>query len=76
MISWDNMKTMARATGRVDRQTRTFYIVAVEVGGSARRATLRGQVGDDGTIVADVKGPNLVCKSVAVPPYGAAPLGR
>jgi hypothetical protein len=72
MISWNDMKTIAQLTGHVDREARTFSIVAVEVGGQNARATLEGRVAEDGTIIADVKGPNVVCRAVAVPPYRAA----
>jgi hypothetical protein len=72
MISWNDMKTIARLTGHVNRTARTFSIVAVEVGGQGARAVLDGRVAEDGTITADVKGPNVVCRAVAVPPYRAA----
>ena len=69
MIAWDDMKTMARATGRVNRQSNTFAMKAVEMGGQGRMATVDGQIGENGTIVANIKGPNVACNSVIVRVY-------
>lgn len=69
MIAWDHMKTMARVTGRINRQSNTFNMKAVEMGGGARIAIVDGQIGDDGTITANIKGPNVTCYSVVVRVY-------
>jgi hypothetical protein len=33
MVAWDNMRTMARATGSVNRKDGTFRMTVVELGG-------------------------------------------
>jgi hypothetical protein len=43
MIAWDDMKTMARATGKVDRPNHTFTMTAVEMGGRAEPPLLMGR---------------------------------
>src|SRR3954467_8679288 len=35
MIAWDDMNTMARAAGIIDRKNQTFTMTAVEIGGQA-----------------------------------------
>ena len=42
MIAWNNMQSMARATGTVNMANRTFSMNAVEVGGQGRTATVTG----------------------------------
>lgn len=71
MIAWDDMKTMARATGKVDRPNHTFTMTAVELEGQGRTATVDGKVGKNGTIIANINGPNVTCKSVTVRTYRA-----
>ena len=67
MISWDEMKSMARASGSVNPQTRTFQMTAQEVGGQGRTATIDGTVRQDGWLVANIKGNNVACQGVTVP---------
>jgi hypothetical protein len=69
LIAWDDMKTMARATGKVDRPNHTFSMTAVEMGGQGRTATVDGKVEKSGTIIANINGPNVTCKSVTVRTY-------
>jgi len=76
MIAWDDMKAMARATGTVNRQSNTFTMKAVEIGGQARTATVEGQIEENGTIIANIKGPNVTCDSVIVRAYVVAPDSR
>jgi hypothetical protein len=66
MIAWNGMKRMARATGKINRRNNAFTMKAVEMGGAARTAIVDGQIGDDGTITANIKGPNVTCYSVIV----------
>jgi len=66
MIGWDNMKSMAHATGTVNPAAKTFEMSAKEVGGQGRTATITGSVRSDGWLVANIKGPNVDCKNVAV----------
>jgi hypothetical protein len=74
MISWNNMKSMAHATGSVNMSAKTFSMTAKEVGGQNQTATITGQVRSDGWLVADVKGPNVSCTGIVVPWY-TAPAG-
>ena len=67
MISWDAMKSMARASGSVNAQARTFSMQAREVGGQGRTATVDGTLRGDGYLLANIKGPNVTCANVAVP---------
>ena len=76
LIAWDDMKTMARATGKVDRPNHTFTMTAVEMGGQGRTATVDGTVKRDGTIIANINGPNVTCKSVTVRTYRVPPDGN
>ena len=71
MIAWDDMKAMAKATGTVNMQNRTFTMKATEAGGQGRTATVDGQVRQDGWLVANVKGPNITCTGITVPWYTA-----
>jgi hypothetical protein len=73
MISWDNMKSMAHATGTVNMSARTFSMKAQEVGGQARTATVDGTVRGDGWLVANVKGANVSCQGIAVPWFTPPP---
>jgi hypothetical protein len=68
MISWDEMKSMAKVNGSVGAD-RTFQMNATEVGGAGRTATVDGQVRPDGWLVANIKGPNVDCKGITVPFY-------
>jgi hypothetical protein len=56
MISWNGMKTMARATGTVNQQNHTFTIIAKEMEGQTRSAKVTGQIREDGLIVASWSG--------------------
>jgi len=67
MIAWDDMKTMTKAFGRVDRPHHTFSMIATEIQGQKRTATVEGKVESDGRIVANIKGPNVTCTAIAVP---------
>jgi hypothetical protein len=67
MIAWNNMQSMAHATGSVNPQTRTFQMTAQEVGGRGRTATINGTVRTDGYLVANISGPNVNCQGVTVP---------
>jgi hypothetical protein len=68
MISWDEMKSMAKVSGAIGAD-RTFKMSATEVGGAGRTAAVDGQVRADGWLVANIKGPNVDCKGIAVPFY-------
>src|SRR5438309_2241879 len=42
MIAWDDMKTLARATGTIDQENHTFSMLTKEMGGQTRTATIDG----------------------------------
>ena len=67
MISWDGMKTMARATGTIDRRSHTFTMIAKEMEGQARSAKVKGQIREDGLLIAHIEGPRGTCDAVIVP---------
>ena len=68
MISWNNMQSIARVSGTVNPQTRTFQSVATEVGGQGRTANITGRVNpDSGYLTANIQGPNVNCQGVEVP---------
>ena len=73
MIAWNNMQSMARATGTVNMANRTFSMNAVEVGGQGRTATVTGTVRQDGWLVANINGPNVSCTGVTIP-WSVAPV--
>jgi hypothetical protein len=66
MISWNNMQHMARASGTLNIQSRTFQMTAKEVGGQNRTATITGTVRQDGWLVAQISGPGVQCTGVTV----------
>jgi hypothetical protein len=75
MIAWNDMKSMAHATGSIDA-TRNFKMTATEIGGSGRTATVSGQARKDGWLVANISGPGVNCKHVTIPiwrPGGPGP---
>jgi hypothetical protein len=73
MIAWDDMKTMARATGRINQENRTFSMIAKEIGGQTRTATIDGQIEDNGWITAKIKGPQGTCNALVVPIFAVPP---
>jgi hypothetical protein len=76
MIAWNNMQSMAHATGTVNTQSRTFQMTAHEVGGRGRTATVSGTIRPDGYLVANVSGPNIDCQNITIPwSAPAAPMG-
>ncbi len=66
MISWDNMKAMAHASGTYDQTAKTFQMTAKEVGGQGRTATITGTITSDGWLDAKIDGPGVKCQSVEV----------
>jgi hypothetical protein len=75
MLSWDNMKSMAQATGTVNLTARTFAMQAHEVGGQKRSATIDGTVGQNGWLKANIRGQNVNCTGVDVPWFTPPPAG-
>jgi hypothetical protein len=75
MIAWNNMKSMAQATGTLNPTARTFSMTAKEVGGQGRSANVTGTVRADGWLIADITAPNLSCKGITVQWYPMTPAG-
>lgn len=74
MFSWNNMKSMAHATGTANMQSKTFHMTAKEVGGQGRTAEIMGKVRpEDGYLVASVKGPGIKCHDITVPWFTPPP---
>jgi hypothetical protein len=68
MIPWNNMQSMARATGSLNTQTGAFQMKTTEVGGQGRTATIDGTVNpDDGWLTANIQGPGVKCQSIKIP---------
>jgi hypothetical protein len=66
IISWDNMKAMARATGTLNASAKTFQMTAKEVGGQNRTATITGSITSAGWLQANISGPGVKCQNVTV----------
>jgi hypothetical protein len=67
MISWNNMQSVAHASGSIDG--RTFQLTAKEDGGRQRTATIKGTVSQNGWLDADIQGADVNCHSIKVPWY-------
>jgi hypothetical protein len=67
LIAWNNQQNIARATGSLNRQARTFQMSAQEVGGQGRTANISGTVGQDGWLLANIQGPTVNCQGIDVP---------
>ena len=68
VVAWNDMQSLARVNGSLNRSTWAFEMTAQEVGGQGRTAKVIGKV-DPGTgwLTADVEGPNVSCRSIQVP---------
>ena len=67
IIAWNNMQSIARASGTLNPQARTFQMTAQEVGGRGRSATISGTVGRNGYLTANISGPAVNCQGIEVP---------
>lgn len=67
MIGWNNDMTIARVTGTLDLQAKTFSLTAKEAGGS-RTATIDGKVISSNHLVVNIKAqaPLTDCQNVDV----------
>ena len=67
MIGWgDNMQHIARVTGRLDPNTKRFQMTAHELGGAGRTANIDGVINASGSMVANISGEGVNCKSVTI----------
>jgi hypothetical protein len=74
MISWNNMQSMARATGTVNAGV--FKMTAIEEAGPnpGRTATITGNVNTgDGWLTANIDGPQVKCDNIHVPWFSPPP---
>lgn len=69
MIAWNNMQSMAKATGSV--ASGKVNMTATEVGGQGRTATVNGTLRSDGWFTVNISGPNVDCKGINIPYYVA-----
>jgi len=68
IIAWNDMKSVARASGAVNMQTGTFQMTAKEVNAPGRTAALSGTVDrSSGYLTTSIKGPNVNCDGINVP---------
>ena len=74
IIAWNYMQSVARASGSINMQTRTFQMTATEVGGQGRTANISGTVGQNGYLVANISGPNINCQGINVPWFAPPPV--
>lgn len=75
MISWNNMQSVARATGTVDERNRTFQMTATEQGGQGRSATINGVLQQSGVLVVNIKGQHFECRNIMIPWFINPPAG-
>lgn len=74
MVSWGNMQHVARVSGTLNQNTRTFEMKAEETG-TGRTATISGTITGDGWLVAQIDGPDVKCKAVQVHWFTPATFG-
>jgi hypothetical protein len=73
-IAWNNMQSLARATGTLNRRSGTFEMTAHEVGGQDRTVTVTGTVSPtSGWLTADVQGQDVSCRGIKVPWFTPPP---
>ena len=66
VIGWNDMKSIARVSGQLNEQNRTFTMTATEVGGQGRTANIQGNLRLDGYMTANVTGA-VTCPNVTIP---------
>jgi hypothetical protein len=67
-IAWNNMQSVARATGTLNRRTGTFEMTAHGLGGADRIVTVTGTVSPtSGWFTADMQGQDVNCRGIKVP---------
>jgi hypothetical protein len=66
IIAWNNMQSLAHASGSTNAQSRTFQMSAKEVGGRGRTANITGTIRQDGFLVANISGPAVNCQGITV----------
>jgi hypothetical protein len=76
ILAWDDMKSIAKVTGSIG-PNRTFKLTGTRVSGGPSQggATIDGQVGTDGWLIANIHGPSVNCQGVRVPWFVPPPSG-
>jgi hypothetical protein len=64
MIGWRGMGVIARVSGTIDPQAKTYQLTAAEAGGSNRTATISGTIISPDHITANVTGPGVNCQNL------------
>jgi hypothetical protein len=68
MVGWQNMQVVARVSGTMDAQSKTYQLTAKEVNGK-RTATINGTIISPDHITANIKGPGVDCQGLDVWAY-------
>ncbi len=71
MIAWNDMQSMAKATGSVANGK--VEMTATEVGGQGRTAKVDGTLRSDGWFTVNIKGPSIDCVGINIPYYVPPP---
>jgi hypothetical protein len=73
-IAWNNMQSVARATGTLNRRTGTFEMMAHELGGQDQTVTVTGTVSaTSGWLTADMQVQDVNCRGIKVPWFTPPP---
>ena len=67
VIGWDNMASMAKASGTINPADTKFQMTAKEEGGQARTFNITGQIRADNWMTLNITGASLNCTNLAVP---------
>ena len=68
MVGWQNMQVIARVSGTMDPQSKTYQLTAKEANGK-RTATINGTIIAPDHITANIKGPGIDCQGLDVWAY-------
>jgi len=79
MVGWQNMQLIARVSGAMNPQSKTFQLTAKEAGGN-RTATISGTIIAPNHITANIKGSGVDCQGLDIwaytPQRGSIGAGR
>jgi len=72
-IAWNNLQSLARATGTLNRRAGTFEMTAHEVGGRTELSVTGTVSPTSGWLTADVQGQGVSCRGIKVPWFTPPP---
>ena len=72
-IAWNNLQSLARATGTLNRRVGTFEMTAHEVGGRTELSVTGTVSPTSGWLTADVQGQDVSCRGIKVPWFTPPP---